>query len=583
MRLPPNPAGRCRRSPAATVARASSFAQAHGIPSAYGSYAELLDAPDIDVVYISLPNHLHAEWSVRALDAGKHVLCEKPLALTVADVDAIGAAARRSGRVAVEAFMYLHHPQIRQAVQLAQSGALGPLELVSGSFSFFLTYPNDPRIDPEMGGGSLWDVGCYPVSLARRVAGEEPSDLAGFARFDGRGVDLTFVGQLRFPSGLLAQFDCGFAAPDRERIEIVGQQASLVLDAPFLPEPDGPPPSLTLRRGRDCDAPGGRLGRPVSRRGCRSHERHPGRHRAGSEPRVQSRRDRDARRAGPGGPARTLKRVARRASPRMVVAAGIAAVGLVAIVAIAAAGGALSLPSASSAALGPPHFVDETNSVGIVPIYTPTEDIGIGGGVAVFDCNGDGRPDLYFAGGGQPAMLARNDSATGGALRFTPIGDAVTNIGGVSGAYPLDVDGDGITDLAVLRVGGLDLLRGLGDCRFVPANAQWAIDAGNGWTTAFSATWEADAALPTLAVGNYLRLDAKGPATYACDDNALLRPRPDGARLRGADHPEPGVLRAVDAVQRLGRIGAAGSPGQQRPPVLRLPERRGAALARRAG
>jgi predicted dehydrogenase len=230
--------------------RAAAFALAHGIPTAHSSYAELVAAPDIDVVYISLPNHLHAEWSVRALDAGKHVLCEKPLALTVDDVDAIGAAARRSGRVAVEGFMYLHHPQIRQAVQLARSGALGPLEFVGGSFSFFLTYPNDPRIDPEMGGGSLWDVGCYPVSLARRVSGEEPSDLAAFARFDARGVDRTFVGQLRFPGGLLAQFDCGFAAPDRERIEIVGQQASLVLDAPFLPEPDGPRPSLTLRRGR---------------------------------------------------------------------------------------------------------------------------------------------------------------------------------------------------------------------------------------------------------------------------------------------------------------------------------------------
>ena len=134
----------------------------------------------------------------------------------------------------------------------------------------------------------------------------------------------------------------------------------------------------------------------------------------------------------------------------------------------------------ASAALGPPHFVDETASVGIAHIYTPVEDLGIGGGVAVFDCNGDGRPDLYFAGGGQPAMLARNDSAIGGALRFTPIGDAVTDIGDVTGAYPLDVDGDGITDLAVLRVGGLDLLRGLGDCRFAPANAQWAVDGGQG-------------------------------------------------------------------------------------------------------
>jgi predicted dehydrogenase len=232
--------------------RASSFAATHGIARSFGSYESLLAAPDIDVVYVSLPNHLHAEWTIRALDAGKHVLCEKPLALTVDDVDAIAAAATRSGRVAVEAFMYLHHPQTLTAVELARGGALGPLELVNGTFSFFLSKADDPRIDPSMGGGSLWDVGCYPVSLARRIAAEEPDRLAAFARFDEMGVDRTFIGQLHFPGGLLAQFDCGFAAPDRERVEIVGGEATLVLDSPFLPEPDGPPPTLTMWRGRDA-------------------------------------------------------------------------------------------------------------------------------------------------------------------------------------------------------------------------------------------------------------------------------------------------------------------------------------------
>jgi Predicted dehydrogenases and related proteins len=122
---------------------------------------------------------------------------------------------------------------------------------VNGTFSFFLTYPDDPRIDPAKGGGSLWDVGCYPVSLARRIAGEEPDRVGAFARFDERGVDRTFIGQLHFPAGLLAQFDCGFAAPDRERVEIVGSDATLVLEVPFVPEPDGPPPSLTMWRGRE--------------------------------------------------------------------------------------------------------------------------------------------------------------------------------------------------------------------------------------------------------------------------------------------------------------------------------------------
>ena len=110
--------------------------------------------------------------------------------------------------------MYLHHPQTLRAVALAQDGALGRLELVQGTFSFYLTYPGDPRVEPTMGGGSLWDVGCYPVSLARRIAGEEPDRVSAFARFDERGVDRTFIGQLHFPGGLLAQFDSGFAAPD---------------------------------------------------------------------------------------------------------------------------------------------------------------------------------------------------------------------------------------------------------------------------------------------------------------------------------------------------------------------------------
>jgi predicted dehydrogenase len=236
------------------LARAAAFAAAHGIPHAFGSYEALVSAPDVDVVYVSLPNHLHAEWTIRALEAGKHVLCEKPLALTVEQVDAIAAASEHSGRIAVEGFMYLHHPQVLRAIEFARGGALGRLELVNGTFSFFLTQSGDPRLEPSMGGGSLWDVGCYPVSLARRIAGAEPDRVGAFARFDERGVDRTFIGQLHFPGGLLAQFDCGFAAPDRQRVEVVGSHATLVLGSPFLPAPDGPPPTLTMWRGRDATA-----------------------------------------------------------------------------------------------------------------------------------------------------------------------------------------------------------------------------------------------------------------------------------------------------------------------------------------
>jgi predicted dehydrogenase len=238
--------------------RAATFAAEYGIASSYGSYEALLGAADIDAVYVALPNHLHAEWSVRALDAGKHVLCEKPLALAPADVDAIAAAAARNARVAAEAFMYLHHPQIRRAIAMARAGELGPLELVNGSFSFFLTYPGDPRIDPAMGGGSLWDVGCYPVSFVRRLAGPDPDGgrpevVHALARFDERGVDRTFAGQLRFPSGLIAQFDSGFAAPRREVLEIVGGEATLTLVTPFLPAPEGAPATLVVRRGAQVE------------------------------------------------------------------------------------------------------------------------------------------------------------------------------------------------------------------------------------------------------------------------------------------------------------------------------------------
>jgi D-xylose 1-dehydrogenase (NADP+, D-xylono-1,5-lactone-forming) len=245
--------GACDRGRLLAVAsrdgeRASAFAAEYAIPRAYASYDALVDDPEVDVVYIALPNHLHAPWTIRALEAGKHVLCEKPLALSVAEVDAIAAAAAGTGRLAVEAFMYLHHPQTLRAVEMARGGELGPLELVGGTFSFPLTHPGDIRLEPEMGGGSLWDVGCYPVSMARRVAGEDPDRVAAFARFDERGVDRTFVGQMHFPGGLLASFDSGFAAPDRQRIEIVGRAASLVVAGPFLSAPDGPPPSLLLWR-----------------------------------------------------------------------------------------------------------------------------------------------------------------------------------------------------------------------------------------------------------------------------------------------------------------------------------------------
>jgi hypothetical protein len=208
---------------------------------------------------------------------------------------------------------------------------------------------------------------------------------------------------------------------------------------------------------------------------------------------------------------------------------GLVALAVVAVAVIAVAMGSGVLRPGAPAALGAPHYVDETATAGI-DFSHGSEDIRFvtGGGVGVFDCNGDGRPDVYLAGGAGPAALYRNDSPVGGALRFTPLHDAATDLEDVMGAYPLDIDGDGLTDVAVLRVGESVLLRGLGDCRFERANERWAFDGGNAMTAAFSAKWEGSAALPTLALGSYRNLDPQGMPGDGCADNALFRPGESG-------------------------------------------------------
>jgi hypothetical protein len=187
-------------------------------------------------------------------------------------------------------------------------------------------------------------------------------------------------------------------------------------------------------------------------------------------------------------------------------------------------------PRTPTTALGPAHFVEEAAAAGLVHTYTGDFSYYVGGGLATFDCNDDGRPDLYLAGGTAPAALYRNESPVGAALHFSQVHDQATDLAGVTGAYPLDIDGDGHVDLAVLRAGRSVLLRGLGDCRFEDASERWGFADGNALTTAFSATWEGSAALPTLAVGHYLSLDASGEATTTCADNELLRPDASGTR-----------------------------------------------------
>ncbi len=190
-------------------------------------------------------------------------------------------------------------------------------------------------------------------------------------------------------------------------------------------------------------------------------------------------------------------------------------------------------------ALGPAHFVDETEVSGLAQTYGGSSTFAVGGGVAVFDCNGDGKPEIYLAGGGEPAALYRNDSPVGGELRFTQLRDPVTDVSGLNGAYPLDIDGDGNADLVLLRNGENVLLRGLGDCRFERANEAWGFDGGTGQTTAFSATWEGPG-LPTMAFGNYLKLDANGESGLECDQSSLVRPDSTGMRFAPAVPLEPG-------------------------------------------
>jgi D-xylose 1-dehydrogenase (NADP+, D-xylono-1,5-lactone-forming) len=227
------------------LARAQAHAAEWQIPNACGSYAELIARADVDIVYIALPNDLHAEWTLRSLEAGKHVLVEKPIALRASDVDAIATAAKKHDRHVAEAFMYRHHPQTLKLKELVDAGTLGALEVVRGTFSFELTRPADVRLGPAPGGGSLWDVGCYPVSLAQYLVGSAPIEVFGWQRLGPTGVDLTFAGQMRYAGGVLGQFDCGFAAPFRTHFEAVGRAAAVTVAQPFKPGLDA---ALTLRR-----------------------------------------------------------------------------------------------------------------------------------------------------------------------------------------------------------------------------------------------------------------------------------------------------------------------------------------------
>jgi predicted dehydrogenase len=229
-------------------ARAERYAAEHGIERAYDSYDALLADPDIDAVYISLPNSLHLEWTSRALQAGKHVLCEKPLSRREADVRAAFDLAERHDRLLMEAFMWRHHPQVARMLELVQSGTIGRLRVVRASFSFHFSDPVDVRLSAALEGGALMDVGCYCVSAARLLAGE-PEVVSGTQVLGGDGVDVTFAGWLRFAGDVTAHFDSGLILDDRHGLEVVGEEASL-----FLPDPwHSRTPRIEVRRAHTAE------------------------------------------------------------------------------------------------------------------------------------------------------------------------------------------------------------------------------------------------------------------------------------------------------------------------------------------
>jgi predicted dehydrogenase len=223
-------------------AKADAYAAEHGIPRAHGSYEALLEDPEVDAIYNPLPNALHVPWSVRALEAGKHVLCEKPMARDPAQVDEAFDAAERAGRVLMEAFMWRFHPATEQLVRLVSEGAIGNLRLVRCSFGFDIVgVDENVRWSGELEGGALMDVGCYCVSALRLLCGE-PERVSGEAVAGGAGVDARFAGVLRFADDVLGLFDCGMDVTPLFGIEVVGDRGLLRSSDPW----HGVSPALVL-------------------------------------------------------------------------------------------------------------------------------------------------------------------------------------------------------------------------------------------------------------------------------------------------------------------------------------------------
>ena len=243
------------RDPAA----ATRAAEALGIPRAYGSYEALLADPGIEAIYNPLPNHLHVPWTLKALAAGKHVLCEKPIALDAEEAAQLLAARERSGRLVAEAFMVRHHPQWQRARELARSGAIGELRAVQTAFSYFLRDPANVRNRADIGGGGLYDIGCYAIATARYVFGAEPLRVAALMERDPEmGIDRLTSALMEFPGGRHLTFTCSTQASPHQHVTILGTTGRIELPVPFN-APNDRPCRIVIDDGRDLFGGGARV------------------------------------------------------------------------------------------------------------------------------------------------------------------------------------------------------------------------------------------------------------------------------------------------------------------------------------
>lgn len=230
------------------LAKAQAFAAECNIPRALGSYESLLADPGIDAIYNPLPNSLHAEWSIKALEAGKPVLCEKPLAMNAGEVRAMFAAAERTGKLLVEAYPYRAQAQTQRMKELIDSGAIGRVEMIRASFGVTFNDPANIRLRPEVGGGSIYDIGSYPLSLVRLITGTRASHVSAVATWTESGVDRSVIANLEFPGGVLAQISSSFATCYHRHALIAGSAGTI--ETTYLNHPPlGGAPVLTMRRG----------------------------------------------------------------------------------------------------------------------------------------------------------------------------------------------------------------------------------------------------------------------------------------------------------------------------------------------